>query len=71
MREGAQRPVIKEYTSYMYKELPLRAAGRGEGPQGLRKWLGDIITAVSCGRGWMSKKTMLSGGKVDDTHAPD
>ena len=56
----------------IYKELRMRAGwGRGEGVEGSRRRLGDIITAVSCCRGWMSQKTMPSGGKVDDTHAPD
>ena len=47
------------------------APGRGEGVEGLTRWLGDIITAVSCCRGWKGQKTMPSGGKVDVTHAPD
>ena len=46
-------------------------SGRGEGVEGLRRWLGDIITVVSCCRGWKGRKTMPSGGKFDDTHAPD
>ena len=46
------------------------APGRSEGVEGLGRWLGDIINAVSCCRGWKGQKTMPSGGKVDDTHAP-
>ena len=46
------------------------ASARGEGVEGLRRWLGYITTAVSCCRGWKGEKTMPSGGKVDDTHAP-
>ena len=47
------------------------APGRGEGVEGSRRWLGDVITAVSCCRGWKGQKAMPSSGKVDDTHAPD
>ena len=47
------------------------APGRGDGVEGLIRWLGDTITAVSCCRGWEGQKTMPSGGKVDSTHAPD
>ena len=47
------------------------APGRGEGAEGLRRWLGDVITVVSSCRGCKGQKTMPSGGKVDDTHAPD
>ena len=46
------------------------APGRGEGVEGLRRWLGDIITAVSCCRGWKGQKTMPSGGNVGDKHTP-
>ena len=47
------------------------APGRGEGVEGLRRWFGDIITAVSCCRGWKGQKTIPSCANVDDTHAPD
>ena len=47
------------------------APGRGEGVEGLRRWLGDVITVVSCCSVWKGQKTMPSGGKVDDTHTPD
>ena len=39
------------------------APGRGEGVEGLRRWLGDIITAVSFCHGWKRQKTTPSGGK--------
>ena len=47
------------------------APGRGEGFEGFGRWLADIdiITAVSCCRGWKDQKTMPSGGKVDDTRS--
>ena len=40
------------------------ATGKGEGVEGLRRWLGDVITAVSWCRGWKGQKTTSSGGKV-------
>ena len=43
------------------------APGRDKGAEGLRR-LGDIITAVSCCRGWKGQKTMPSGGKKLTTH---
>ena len=63
-----------------YTQVPHRSTLRQqpahmlrEGVKGLRlrRWLGDIVTAVSYCRGWKGQKTMPSGGKVDDTHAPD
>lgn len=47
------------------------APARGEGVQGLRRWLGDLYHHDSqlllCVEG---SKTVRSGGKDDDTNAP-
>ena len=43
------------------------APGRDKGAEGLRR-LGDIITAVSCCRGWKGQKTMPCGEKKLTTH---
>ena len=45
------------------------APGRGERVEGLRGWLGDIITAGSCCGGWNGQTTMPTGGKVDGTRS--
>ena len=45
------------------------APGRGEGVEGLRRWLGDIITAVSCCRGWKGQRQWQVVEKLT-THMP-
>ena len=47
------------------------APGRGDGVEGLKRWLGDNITAVSSCHGCKGKNAMHSGGSIDATHAPD
>ena len=59
-------------SAYVSAVAGTHAPGRGDGFEGLRRWLGDIITAVSlCRRGSKGQKTMPSCGQVDDTHASD